>query len=192
MISAHSIQFTIPMEPKGNSHHCDYLRLHIAPDKNEPAELVHINEQITSLDDHILQLNELRRALHRRSCQLRNACSPAYTLPVEVLSHIFQFTIDPGTDTLLADFKTYSTCLRSALTLSSVSTPFRQVALDTPELWKRIPLKIFKVKNIDKFVSLLRHCTTLSPYVGVSVWEALREADIPSVVETLLSSDIAR
>jgi hypothetical protein len=118
--------------------------------------------------------------------------SPVYILPVDVLSYIFQLAVDPGTNSLLADIQTYSKCLRQSLILSSVSTHLRQVALGTPELWKRIPLKIFKITLIDRFTSLLGHCTALSPYVGVSVWEVLNEAEAPRVVETLLTPDIAR
>jgi hypothetical protein len=176
---------------------CDYLGSNTAIPyafASERAELVHVNEQIRLLDGHISQLNALRRALRRRSRQLHNALLPIHTLPIEVLSQIFQHIIDSEDDhdSKYSKYYEYRECLRLAFVLSSVSTYFRDVALCSPELWKRIPLNIINGEAIGKVSSLLQYCMALAPCVSVSISDALEREEACSAAETLFTSDMTR
>ncbi|XP_006458739.1 hypothetical protein AGABI2DRAFT_115762 [Agaricus bisporus var. bisporus H97] len=150
-------------------HQCDYLRPHSTAYGSNLAELVHLNEQIGSLDNHIHRLTELRHTLRSRANQLQNLCSPAYALPTEVLSHIFCQMVDPGVDSLEASAEVYKKCIRQSLVLSSVSARFRRVAFGTSELWKRVLLDITD-EAVDCLVSMLQHCVTHAPYLDIIIY----------------------
>ncbi|KAF7773211.1 hypothetical protein Agabi119p4_5378 [Agaricus bisporus var. burnettii] len=141
---------------------CDYIPSYesartFADRMTDPAR---VDEQILHLDNHIYQLNQLRSTLIHRSNQLR---SPSYTVPVEVLSRIFQELVAA----VLRPFSTppyyyYKACcavLRQSFIISSVSMHFRQVALGMPELWERIGFEFVK-PPVHKYMPLFEHCAT--------------------------------
>jgi hypothetical protein len=179
-----------------NFQRCNYLPSRSTPYvfASERAELVHINQQISSLDDHISQLNALRNTLHLRLYQLQNLLSPVHALPVEVLSSIFKQVIGSiGFSFLGPD--PYRLCLRQALVLSSVTTHFRYVAFSTPELWKKIPLALHRTgpEATGKASALLQHCTALASNVDVSISDKLKlKRPVRSAIGVLLTPDTVR
>jgi hypothetical protein len=192
-----------------NFQQCSYLDQHTLPHAfaSERAELVHINEQISSLDSHISQLTTLRSTLLRRSGQLHNKLTPIHTLPIEILSYIFQELVNshhydyPCFDWCEASshpaivpvsIRSHEACLRQAFILGSVSSHFRHVALGTPEIWKRIPIVITNGEAIDKASSLLQFCITLAPSVDISVCLAVDEEKVRLAFDVLLTPDTMR
>jgi hypothetical protein len=172
---------------------CDYLDRGTLPPAfaSERAELVHIIEQISSLDSHISQLATLRSTLLCRSRQLHNMLLPIHTLPIEILSYIFQQLTHLG-DHDYSNLDRYDECLRRAFVLKSVSSHFRHVAFGTPELWKRIPLLIFHDEAIGKASSLLQFCITLAPSVDISVCLAVDEEKVRLAFDVLLTPGTMR
>jgi hypothetical protein len=117
--------------------------------------------------------------------------SPIHTLPIEILSYIFQQLVY----SVHYDhwyFNWYEKCRRQAFVLGSVSSHFRHVAFGTPELWKRIPLLITNGEAIGKASSLLQHCITLAPSVSISVAGTLDEEETCSAIDILLTPDTMR
>jgi hypothetical protein len=163
-----------------DSSKCDYA--------SAPAELVHLNDQKCSLDHPTSQLNALPVALQHRPNQLGNMLSPIYTLPIEVLSRIFrQLIFSPHIPGYL--YFWYRACISQAFVLGSVSVHFRQVALGTPQLWKRVPIYLPNPNTVGKSLLLLQHCMALTTGVNVSVLHLLNEEEAHSVIDTLLNSD---
>ncbi|KAF7783263.1 hypothetical protein Agabi119p4_2639 [Agaricus bisporus var. burnettii] len=184
------------MASEANVPQCGHLRPHTAPYVfvNEQAELIHVNEQLSSVGRHIAELNTLQSTLRRRTLQLHNLLSPIHTLPIEILSYIFQLVVTPESyDHSNASF--YRECLDQALVLSSVTSQFRHIAFGTPELWNRIPLRITKDKTIDNASSMLQHCVARASSVTICVSDRLNYesgGDLHSVIETLLTSETTR
>jgi hypothetical protein len=106
-------------------------------------------------------------ALYHLADQLH---SPIYTIPLEILSLIFQEMVEPE-DPLKRDFRARSRGLQQAFVLASVSTHFRDVALRTPELWERIHLPILaeEPSKWAECTSLLRHCASYASHLELSV-----------------------
>jgi hypothetical protein len=189
-LNIHNTTFADSMASSIDVHQCDYLRPHSLP-LGFTSELVNINEQISSLDSHISQLITLRDALRRRSRQLHNLLSPIQTLPIEVLSYIFQQLVDPD-QCYRRCLPWYRRYLTQALVLSSVSSHFRRVAFGTSKLWKCIPLYITNGEAIGKASSLLQHCIALAPTINISVFDRLDEEGARSAIDILLTSDVTR
>jgi hypothetical protein len=115
------------------------------------------------VDSHISRLIALRHVLHHRLRQLHHLLSPINTLPIEVLSYIFQQAIDSRDHYSGLGFDRYRQYLDQAFVLrSSVSTHFRHAALGTHELWQGVPLRLTSRKAIHKASSLLQHCIALA------------------------------
>ncbi|KAF7783264.1 hypothetical protein Agabi119p4_2640 [Agaricus bisporus var. burnettii] len=174
---------------------CDHLRNHKAPYAfaNQRAELIHVSEELSSLDRHISELNTLRSTLHLRTLQLHNLLSPIYVFPTEILSYIFQLVVNPESYDH-RNFGIHQECLDRALVLSSVTSQFRHIAFGTPELWNRILLCIVEGDPIGKVSSLLQHCIAHASSVTLCVIERHNKSgsDFRSVIETLLTSDTTR
>ncbi|KAF7783249.1 hypothetical protein Agabi119p4_2625 [Agaricus bisporus var. burnettii] len=177
-----------------NFPQCDHLRSITAPNvfASEQAEFIHLNEQLSSLDRHIAELNTLRSTLHRRTVQLQNQLLPIYTFPFEVLTYIFQLVVGP--ESYSSSFQCGQQYIRRALVLSSVSSHFRHVAFGTPELWNKIPLRVAEHKAIDN-LSLLQHCIAYASNVTVCVSDKYHNKcgeDVRSVIKTLFTPDTMR
>jgi hypothetical protein len=178
-----------------SSYQCDYLGRHaVLPAlMSERDELAHIDGKLRSLDQHISQLTTSRHALLLRSRQLQNSLLPVHNLPVEILSLIFKHLVNAlcGKDSD-SDYQ-YRTRLRQAFVLGSVSSHFRHVAFTTPELWRRICLKIINIEAIGRALSLLQHCIALSPSVDICVSEVpFDEEEARSALDILLTQDTTR
>ncbi|KAF7783255.1 hypothetical protein Agabi119p4_2631 [Agaricus bisporus var. burnettii] len=180
-----------------NSPECDYLRsitaLYVFA--GEQAELIHVNEQLSSLDRHIAELNTLRSTLHRRTVQLQNQLLPIYTFPLEILSYIFQLVVGPENYHRYSG-GCYQECLRQAFVLSSVSSHFRHVAFGTSELWDRISLQIVEDKAIGNISPLLQHCISCaSRNVSLCIFERRSNEDYRdtrSVIENFITLETTR
>jgi hypothetical protein len=72
-----------------------------------------------------------------------------------------------------------------------VSAHFRDVALATPELWKRVPLELQRAdpETIGKASALLHHCMALASSVNVSISGSLNGQNTRSAIEVLFASD---
>ncbi|XP_006460519.1 hypothetical protein AGABI2DRAFT_117463 [Agaricus bisporus var. bisporus H97] len=181
-----------------NFPQCDHLRsiITLSVFTSEQTELIHINEQLSSLDRHIAELNTLRRTLHRRTVQLQNQLLPINTFPLEILSYIFQLVVGQK------DYRRYwegcyQGCLGQAFVLSSVSSHFRHVAFGTPELWDRISLQIAEDKTIGNISPLLQHCISCAPNISLCISERRSYDDctttnIRSVIETFITLETTR
>jgi hypothetical protein len=147
---------------------------------------------------HRWSVSELDRghfvASHHSGCvrddpQIRDMPSPIDSLPIEILSDIFTRLIRLDHD---ADWglKGYQKCLRQALVLTSVSSPFRYAAFATHDLWMRVPLVIASPEDVEKASSLLRLCTTLAHCVQIFVNETLTDHESArSAIDILLTPD---
>ncbi|KAJ6451588.1 hypothetical protein C8R45DRAFT_759476, partial [Mycena sanguinolenta] len=79
---------------------------------------------ITSFDSRISALIELRDSERACALALRYLVSSIRTLPVELLAKIFDLAIEEG-----------YMYIRHAHRISQVCSHWRQVALNTPQLW---------------------------------------------------------
>ncbi|KAJ3571301.1 hypothetical protein NP233_g3840 [Leucocoprinus birnbaumii] len=125
---------------------------------NPDTELAYLDSLVDDTQGRINELHQFLVRLHRRRNQIK---SRIYTLPPEVLSRTFLFVCFPGgTGRGIGreedGWERFGLVDRSSITLSSVSSQWRQVALGTSELWASITLVIVKRDNISTYASLLR------------------------------------
>ncbi|XP_006458754.1 hypothetical protein AGABI2DRAFT_115776 [Agaricus bisporus var. bisporus H97] len=109
---------------------------------------------------------KLKRDVGPRMSELR---SPIYKIPVEVLTQIFQQVVDVDADILDLPLQESYSSIGLAITLSSISFGFRQVALRTADLWRRVTFK--KVdKCIHHFSPLLRHSSSRADHLDLTIY----------------------
>jgi hypothetical protein len=172
---------------------CDYLGQHRLPQAskfiNGRAELAHIKRKIRSLDQHMSQLTTLRHALLVHSRRLRNSLLPIHNLPVEILSCIFKQLLVALSEHLESLGSQYYRRLRQAFVLGSVSSHFRQVASGTPELWRRMRLRIPNIEAIGKASYLIQHCIALASSLDIFVTGAPNQEVASSALDALLTPD---
>jgi hypothetical protein len=140
-----------------------------------------------SIDSHIFQLSTLQGALQYHPNKLPNKLPPIYTIPIEVLSRIFEQLV-----VILHEnkhFRWYRACLSHAFVLRSVSTHFRHVALGTPALWKGVAIYIPNRKSVGSSLSLLKHCISLAASVNVSIIDQLDEEEACLAIDALFTAD---
>jgi hypothetical protein len=172
------------METQLSCPKCDIFCILRSPESTEdPA---YIAEQVDRIERHIRELNELKNNLLRRANHIQ---SPLYTMPFEVLSRIFSHIIDDDSDLyrnwrpaeLERDWTPKRLGLRQILTLTSISFHLRQVALETPELWKQMLLELDNITAIR--CSPYAEISSLLPDPSLQIKEADR-------ISAALSSDI--
>ncbi|KAJ3553392.1 hypothetical protein NP233_g12656 [Leucocoprinus birnbaumii] len=125
---------------------------------NPDTELAYLDSLVDDTQSRINELRQFLVRLHRRRNQIK---SRIYTLPPEVLSRTFLFVCFPGgTGRGIGreedGWERFGLVDRSSITLSSVSSQWRQVALGTSELWASLTLVIVKRDDISSYASLLR------------------------------------
>jgi hypothetical protein len=118
--------------------------------------------------------------------------SPIYRVPIEVLSQIFQQVVNVGADTLDLQSQESYYSIGRAITLSSISFGFRQVALGISDLWRRVTFK--KVdKCIHHFGPLLRHSSSLADYLDLTIYfNDNPRRDVIRIVADVLTSPAIR
>ncbi len=125
---------------------------------------------------------QIRKLLDRQAGLLRHHnrhSSPISTLPPEILSVIFRFACTPETafsgdhdDWLLpSNLSNYQ-----AITLSSVSSHWRQVALSTTELWSTITVNFNSSKRMTKVhAALLQHHLKHTNTLALSISDTMKD-----------------
>lgn len=166
---------------------------------NPTTELTYIDEQIDQINSQIVRLKELQSTLRRRSNHLR---SPIYAIPIEVVSQIFQQLCN-SRQSYVGRTGWESTPLSihcDAITLSAVSSHWRQIAFATPRLWERMRFWLHPPR-VNSGSAWLQYCASHVQFLDISVvgydhdaiwrWDPLEQIIHP-ITKVLFSPDIAR
>lgn len=152
------------------------------------------------MTDSIHQSEEMESDLLHHPNQLH---SPIYSIPPEITSLIFLQLYNSRRNIKIGATgweEAPSGIHRHAITLSSVSTQWRQIAFATTKLWERLSLQVGEgANNANRVAALLLHYASHANYLYIRLsfvkhepFSGFSPGDISALAEALFSPEITQ
>ncbi|KAF5364607.1 hypothetical protein D9758_005516 [Tetrapyrgos nigripes] len=126
----------------------------------------HYDLEISELNRRVLYLEEKKKRLGTHMERLKSLSAPIRRLPVELLACIFGILCE-GQPTKFSTMRIMQSC--PPLSLSSVCSAWRQIAIDTSSLWCNLRLAHSARYFVPRFEPPLRLCLARSKLHPLSV-----------------------
>lgn len=144
-----------------------------APDSNHISQTLEnlerqkrlCEDELSRLRVEVIGLDNHRQDLQRQIDAYASLNAPIRNFPPEILRQIFVLACDANNEVAIGGYM-------PAMVLSSVCTVWRNICMDTPELWSRISVKFerFVEDSLMLLVTLLSRSKQSPLTIFVSLW----------------------